>query len=93
MSSASRPARWGVFEKEADRKPQRSIYWLHQQRDEDPAAFDAAVHEVCETYRQAPERHAQGIHTVSLDEKTGMQALERLHPTRAMQPGLIERWE
>jgi hypothetical protein len=51
------------------------------------------VHAVCETYRQAPERHEQGLHTVSIDEKTGMQALERLHPTRAMKPGLIERWE
>ena len=44
-------------------------------------------------YRQAPERHRQGIHTVSSDEKTGMQALERLHPTRPTQAGLIERWE
>ena len=51
------------------------------------------MHEVCETYRQAPERHAQGIHTVSIDEKTSMQALERLHPTREMKPGLMERWE
>ena len=51
------------------------------------------MHEVCETYRQAPERHAQGIHTVSMDDKTGMQALERLHPTRERQPGLVERWE
>ena len=30
---------------------------------------------------------------VSTDEKTGMQALERLHPTRPTKPGLIERWE
>lgn len=51
------------------------------------------MHEVCETYRQAPERHAQGIHTVSLDEKTGMQALERLHPTRQTKSGLVEREE
>ena len=51
------------------------------------------MHAVCETYRQAPVRHEQGSHTVSIDEKTGMQALERLHPTRAMKPGLIERWE
>jgi transposase len=51
------------------------------------------VHEVCETYRRAPERHEQGIHTVSIDEKTGMQALERLHPTRELKPGLVERWE
>jgi transposase len=51
------------------------------------------VHEVCETYRQAPERHEHGIHTVSVDEKTGMQALERLHPTRQMKRGLVEREE
>jgi transposase len=49
------------------------------------------VHAVCETYRQAPERHERGIYTISLDEKTGMQALERLHPTRKMKSGLVER--
>lgn len=51
------------------------------------------MHAVCETYRQAPERHEHGIHTVSLDEKTGMQALERLHPTRQTKSGLVEREE
>jgi hypothetical protein len=53
------PRTVGVFEKEADLKPHRSIYWLNPHRDEDPAAFDAAVHAVCETYRQAPERYEQ----------------------------------
>lgn len=48
---------------------------------------------MCEVYRQAPTLHAQGGHVVSTDEKTGMQALERLHPTRPTKPGLIERWE
>ena len=48
---------------------------------------------MCETYRHAAERHKQGIHTVSLDEKTGMQALERLHPTRQTKSGLVEREE
>ena len=51
------------------------------------------MHAVCETYRHAPQRHEQGIHTVSVDEKTGMQALERLHPTRQMKRGLVEREE
>ena len=49
------------------------------------------MHAVCETYRQAPERYEQGIYTVSLDEKSGMQALERLHPTRQTTSGLVER--
>ena len=48
---------------------------------------------MCEVYRQAPALHEQGVHVVSTDEKTGMQALERLHPTRPTKPGLIERWE
>ena len=51
------------------------------------------MHEVCDTYRHARERHEQGIHSVSVDEKTGMQALERLHPRREMKRGLVEREE
>lgn len=69
------------------------MYWLNHQRAQDPAGFDAEVHVVCEVYRQAPHLHAQGVHVVSTDEKTGMQALERLHATRPTKPGLIERWE
>lgn len=69
------------------------MYWLNHQRDHNPKRFDAEVKAVCETYRQAPARHQHGVHTVSTDEKTGMQALERLHPTRPMKPKLIERWE
>ena len=36
---------------------------------------------------------AHGEHLVSTDEKTGIQALERKHPTLPMKPGLIERRE
>lgn len=93
MSRRFRPARWVAFLKEADLKPHRSLYWLNHQRDADPAAFDAQVNEVCETYREAPRRYEQGIHTVSCDEKTGMQALERSQATKSMKPGLIERRE
>jgi transposase len=46
---------------------------------------------VCELYAAAPVLHAAGVHIVSSDEKTGIQALERLYPTRPMQPGLVER--
>lgn len=48
---------------------------------------------VCACYQQAPARHEQGIHTVSVDEMTGVQALERKHPTRRMKPGSVERRE
>jgi transposase len=48
---------------------------------------------VCEVYAQTPELHAQGVHVVSTDEMTGIQALERAQPTLPMQPGLVERRE
>ncbi len=44
-------------------------------------------------YEQAPALVAQGERVVSTDEMTGVQALERRHPTLLMQPGQIERRE
>jgi len=44
-------------------------------------------------YHHAQELHEHGVHIVSTDEKTGIQANERAHPTRPMQPGLVERVE
>lgn len=49
--------------------------------------------EISRLYRSAPLLHSLGVHVVSLDEMTGIQALERLHPTLPMTPGLIERRE
>ena len=44
-------------------------------------------------YAEAPALHQRGVHILSTDEKTGIQALERKHPTRPMKPGLVERRE
>jgi len=44
---------------------------------------------VCELYAQAPALHAAGVHVLSTDEKTAIQALERAHPTRPTRPGLV----
>jgi transposase len=60
---------------------------------EDPEAFDRRVAALCDVYAKAPAFHAQGIHVMSTDEKTGMQALERKYPTKPTRPGLIERME
>lgn len=48
---------------------------------------------LCDTYLQAPQLEAEGTHVVSSDEKTGMQALERKHPTLPPRPGMDERIE
>lgn len=67
-------------------------HWLTADR-ADPEAFTTKVQEVCDLYRQAPALRDEGVHVVSTDEKTGMQALERAHPTLPMKPGLPERRE
>jgi len=59
----------------------------------DDPDFDAKVQDVCTTYREAPARATEGIRTVSTDEMTGVQALERLHPGLPMVPGKVERRE
>jgi hypothetical protein len=74
-------------------KPQQSRYWLNHHRAEDPEPFDTAVQTICELDQQAPHWHEQGVHLVSTDEKTGIQANERAHPTRPIKPGLVERVE
>jgi transposase len=64
--------------------------WLNAKPDE---RFAEKCHDICETYRLAPERQAAGIPTVSIDEITGIQALERIAPTRPMTSGRVERRE
>ena len=44
-------------------------------------------------YRAAPARAAQGERTVSTDEMTGVQALERAAPGLPARPGAVERRE
>lgn len=60
---------------------------------EDPIQYEADVRNVCKTYADAPRVHAGGGHVVSTDEKTGIQALERIHATKPTRPGLTERIE
>ena len=42
---------------------------------------------MCDLYEQAPQLAEQGVHVISTDEKTGIQALQRAHPTKPMVPG------
>ncbi len=60
---------------------------------EDPEQYDADVRRICETYAQAKTVHERGGHVISTDEKTGIQAIERAHPTLPTRPRLTERME
>lgn len=65
-------------------------YWLTPGYE---AGFDEKVADINGAYKQAAERAKQGQHTESLDEMTGVQALERKHPNLPIRPGKVERRE
>jgi transposase len=77
---------------QADLKPHRFKYWLNPKID-DPVEFERSVKLICDLYRGAPDLKEQGVRLVSVDEKTGIQALERNAPTRPMIPGHPEQIE
>jgi transposase len=80
----------GGSSKEADLQPHLIRYWLTPTVD---AHKDEKIADVCAVYRTAPERAEQGQRTVSTDEMTGVQALERAAPGLPLQPGKVERRE
>ncbi len=49
--------------------------------------------EGCQVYARAPQRAKLGERTISMDELTGVQAIERKHPDLPMQPGHVLRRE
>src|SRR4030081_873242 len=66
-------------------KPHRLRYFLTRT---DPE-FEVKMVEIVKLYLDPP-RNSRGR---CLDEKTGLQALERLHPSLPLRPGLVERQE
>jgi transposase len=57
------------------------------------AQRDEKIVDGCETYAHAPQRAKDGTRTISTDELTGVQALERRYPDLPMQPGHVLRRE
>jgi hypothetical protein len=74
---------------QADLHPHRSRYWLTSH---DPD-FDAKALDLCRLYLDSFRLFEQGELVICVDEKTSIQALERLHPTLPTAPGRIERRE
>src|SRR5262245_9383157 len=68
---------------QADLKPHKCRSWLHREDD----AFEEKALAICQLYLAAPRLYQQGELVLCCDEKTGIQALERKHPTKPMQPG------
>jgi transposase len=73
-------------------QPHRSRYWLNA-NPVDPEVFRAQSQAVCDLYERAGQLAEQGIHVVSTDEKTSIQALERKYPDIPMGPGRVQSRE
>ncbi|MHB8627258.1 MAG: transposase [Aggregatilineales bacterium] len=73
-------------------KPHLSRYWLNTP-EKDPVVFAEQSGTVCTSYAQAVDKYERGDHTLSTDEMTGIQALERKAPTKPWRPGQIEKRE
>lgn len=73
-------------------QPHRVEYWEHPNID-NWEEFEASVEELCDLNSQAQTLLEEGIHVVSTDEKTGIQALERLAPTMPMRTKECEKQE
>src|SRR5205823_15093590 len=54
---------------------------------------DDTIIAICQVYHEAPVLAEQGERTMSTDELTGVQALERKHPGLPLAPGKVERRE
>ena len=74
-------------------RPHRNKYWLFSKDRRDPD-FDARVAIICNAYHEAiPLYQQHGIHTISIDEQTGIQALQRIAKDLLPVPGQFAKRE
>jgi transposase len=64
--------------------------WLTPKADPE---FESKCSDVCMVYKDAPTVAQQDVRTVSVDEMTGVQALERAAPDLPIRPGTVVRRE
>ena len=86
-------AQVGRYLQQAALQPHRKKMWLNT-TEKDPEKFQREVENVCQTYLEAPRKAAlDGTHTVSVDEATSLQAIERNAPDKPVQPGSVAKQE
>jgi len=86
-------AQVGRYLKQSALQPHRSKMWLNT-TEKNPDTFEREAAAVCQTYLDAPRKAAlDGIHTVSVDEATSLQAIERNAPDKPVQPGSVTKQE
>jgi len=68
--------------------------WLNSmEKNPDFQEFKERVTRICDVYKNSTELEDQGIIITSTDEKTGIQAIEHMLPSKPLRPGSIEKVE
>jgi transposase len=76
--------------KEADIRPHKMRYWLNP-KIEDQDLFEEEINQVCKVYLLYSKEPDTTVYSV--DEKTGIQALEFIHPSKPVKAGSPEKIE
>lgn len=84
--------RVAFFLRNAQLQPHRSRYWLNS-RTRNSEDYEVRIRDICFLYVNAIEMHQKGVHLVSVDEKTGIQAIDRAAPDLPMRPNSPEKKE
>lgn len=66
--------------------------WLNS-RERNSSSFDEEVSSICRLYKDSKEIHKAGVHLECVDEKSGIQALERPEANKPVRSGDIEKCE
>ncbi len=75
-------------------RPHKHQYWLFSKDKEKDPFFDLKVQDVCSVYNEAIDLYEnERVHTISVDEKTGIQALQRIAADLPVLPGQVARLE
>jgi transposase len=86
-------AQVGRYLQQSALQPHRSKMWLNT-TEKNADKFEREAAAVCQTYLDAPRLAADnGTHTVSVDEATSLQAIERNAPDKSVQPGSVAKQE
>jgi len=75
-------------------RPHHHQYWLFSKDKTKDPLFDQKVSAVCDAYAEAINAYDRdGVHTICIDEMTGIQALQRIAPDLPVRPGNGARLE
>ena len=84
----------GRYLEDMDIKVHQFQIWLNSiAKNPDFEKFKRRIEKICEVYKNSEELESKGILVTCSDEKTGVQAIEHLYPSKEVKPGAVQKVE